>query len=64
MLVNYDVKDKPNNVATVTFKDCSRLALYGGKGFDGTPKIVELDEEGKYRFEFEYGEGVFVVPMV
>ena len=63
MLVNYDVKDKPNNIATVTFKDCSRLALYGGKGFDGTPKIVELDEEGKYRFEFEYGEGVFVVPI-
>ncbi len=64
MLVNYAQKDAKNNVVTVTFKDCSRLALYGGKGFDGTPKIVELDEEGKYRFEFEYGEGVFVVPMV
>lgn len=63
MLVNYALSDKPTNVATITFKDCTKLALYGGKGFDGTPKIVELDDEGKYRFEFEYGEGVFVVPM-
>lgn len=64
MLVNYALSDKPTNVATITFKDCSKLAVYGGKGFDGTPKIVELDEENKYRFEFEYGEGAFVVPIV
>jgi hypothetical protein len=63
MLVNYALSDKPTNVATITFKDCSKIAIYGGKGFDGTPKIVELDEENKYRFEFEYGEGAFVVPM-
>ncbi len=64
MLVNYALKDKPTNVATITFKDCSKVAVYGGKGFDGTPKIVELDEENKYRVELEYGEGVFVIPMV
>ena len=63
MLVNYALSDKPTNVATITFKDCSKLAVYGGKGFDGTPEIVELDAENKYRFEFEYGEGAFVVPM-
>jgi hypothetical protein len=63
MLVNYALSDKPTNVATITFKDCSKIAIYGGKGFDGTPKIVELDEENKYRFEFEYGEGAFVVPI-
>ena len=63
MLVNYDVKGKPNNIATVTFKDCKKIAIYGGKGFDGTPKIVDLDAENKYRFEFEYGEGAFVVPI-
>ncbi len=63
MLVNYAEKDK-NNIATITFKDCSKIAVYGGKGFDGTPEIVELDEENKYRVDLAYGEGVFVVPMV
>ena len=63
MLVNYALSDKPTNIATITFKDCEKIAIYGGKGFDGTPKIVELDEENKYRFEFEYGEGAFVVPI-
>lgn len=62
MLVNYAQKDK-NNIATVTFKNCERVAVYGGKGFDGTPEIVELDEENKYRVDLAYGEGVFVVPM-
>lgn len=64
MLVNYAQRDAENNIATITFKDCKKIAIYGGKGFDGTPKIVELDEENKYRFEFEYGEGAFVVPVV
>ncbi len=64
MLVNYAQRDVANNVATITFKDCSKVAVYGGNGFDGTPQIVELDEENKYRVELEYGEGVFVVPMV
>lgn len=63
MLVNYALKDKPTNVATITFKDCSKVAVYGGKGFDGTPQIVELDEENKYRVELPYGDGVFVVPI-
>ncbi len=63
MLVNYAQKGIDNNIATVTFKDCSKIAVYGGNGFDGTPQIVELDEENKYRVELEYGEGVFVVPM-
>ncbi len=63
MLVNYALKDK-NNVATVTFKNCEKVAVYGGNGFDGTPQIVELDEENKYRVDLAYGEGVFVVPIV
>lgn len=62
MLVNYAQKDK-NNVATVTFKDCTKIAVYGGKGFDGAPQIVELDEENKYRVDLPYGEGVFIVPI-
>lgn len=64
MLVNYAQRDAANNIATITFKDCEKIAIYGGKGFDGTPKIVELDEENKYRFEFQYGEGAFIVPIV
>lgn len=64
MLVNYAQRDAKTNVATITFKDCSKIAIYGGKGFDGTPEIVQLDEENKYRFELEYGEGVFVVPVI
>ncbi len=62
MLVNYALKDQ-NNVATVTFKNCKKVAVYGGNGFDGTPEIVELDEENKYRVDLAYGEGVFVVPI-
>ncbi len=64
MLVNYALKGSDNNIVTAKFKDCTKLAVYGGNGFDGTPQIVELDEENKYRFELEYGEGVFVVPVV
>lgn len=62
MLVNYAQKDK-NNVATVTFKNCEKVAVYGGNGFDGTPQIVELDGENKYCVDLAYGEGVFVVPI-
>ena len=64
MFVNYALKGSNNNVVTATFKDCTKLAVYGGNGFDGTPQIVELDEENKYRFELEYGEGVFVTPII
>ena len=64
MLVNYAQRDAKNNVVTLTFKDCKKVAVYGGKGFSGTPKIIELDAENKCRFEFEYGEGAFIVPIV
>ena len=53
-----------SNTITATFKDCEAIAIYGGAGFDGTPKIVELtDTEGKCEFTLEYGEGVFVTPL-
>ena len=32
-------------------------------GFDGTPKIAQLDENGKLNLELQYGEGVFVTPI-
>ena len=59
MFLNWADREKSNTV-TATFKDCSKIALYGGVGFDGTPEIVELDEDGKATIELEYGEGVFV----
>lgn len=62
MLVNYAERDQ-SNIATVTFKNCKKVAVYGGNGYNGTPKIVELDEENKYKTELQYGEGVFLVPL-
>ena len=63
MCVNYAQRDAKNNVVTLTLKDCSSVAVYGRNGFDGTPEIIELDGENKCRFELEYGEGAFVVPI-
>lgn len=63
MLVNYADRSDTNTV-TATFKDCGAVAIYGGKGYEGTPKIVELDKEGKFTLELAYGDGVFVVPLV
>ena len=63
MFVNYAERDQTNTVE-VTFKDCKKVAIYGGIGFDGTAKVVELDENGKLNFELAYGEGVFVTPLV
>lgn len=62
MFVNFAASGSTNAVES-QFKDCDALAIYGGIGFDGTPKIVELDETGKYDFNLAYGEGVFVVPL-
>ncbi|MBR5473524.1 MAG: beta-galactosidase [Clostridia bacterium] len=62
MFVNFAEKEKANTVNAV-FKDCSAIALYGGDGFDGTPKIVELNEDGDCQIELAYGDGVFVVPL-
>ncbi|MBQ8793175.1 MAG: hypothetical protein IJZ63_00330 [Clostridia bacterium] len=55
--------EKVNNIVTAKFKDCSELKVYGGVGFDGTPKTLKLDKNGEVQFELEYGEGIFVVPV-
>lgn len=52
-----------SNTITATFKNCKSVAIYGGVGFEGTPEIVELDENGKFELKLEYGEGVFVTPL-
>ncbi len=62
MFLNWADRDDSNTV-TATFKDCSSVAIYGGVGFEGTPKIVELTEDGMLTIELEYGEGVFVTPL-
>ncbi len=62
MLVNF--ADNATNKINVSFKDCRAVAVYGGKGFEGTPEIVELDENGVFTRELPYGDGVFVTPLV
>lgn len=62
MFLNWAERDKSNTV-TATFKDCSKIAVYGGVGFEGTPEIMELDKDGNVTIELEYGEGVFVTPL-
>ncbi len=62
MLVNFAEREFDNKI-DLAMKDCTKLALYGGVGFDGTPKIVELDQEGKCQIDLTYGEGVFIVPI-
>ncbi len=61
MLVNF--ADNATNKIDVSFKDCRAVAVYGGKGFEGTPEIVELDENGVFTRELPYGDGVFVTPI-
>ena len=62
MFLNWADRDASNTISA-EFKDCSSIAVYGGVGFDGTPEIIKLDENGKTTIELEYGEGVFVVPL-
>ncbi len=62
MFLNWaDREDK--NTVTATFKDCSAIKVYGGVGFEGTPKTLKLNEKGEVTFELAYGEGVFVTPV-
>lgn len=64
MFVNFGVNNGKINKVEAQFKDCGAVAIYGGADYSGTPEIVTLDENGKINFELEYGEGVFVVPLV
>ena len=63
MLVNFAEREKSNAV-NAQFKDCGAVAIYGGKGFDGTPRIVELADDGTLALNLQYGEGVFIVPLI
>lgn len=64
MFVNFARAESDNNIINATFKDCGAIAIYGGKDYSGTPQIVPLDENGQVELELEYGEGLFVVPLV
>ena len=63
MFVNFADR---NNACTaeITFKDCGAVAIYGGEGYSGEPQILILDEQGKATIELNYGEGVFVTPLI
>lgn len=59
MFLNWADRGDENTVIA-TFKDCSKIKVYGGVGFDGTPKILDLNEKGKVTLKLAYGEGVFI----
>ncbi len=61
MLVNFADRGGINKVE-VELKDCKKIAIYGEIGFDGTPRVVEIDD-GKLSLELEYGEGAFITPI-
>ena len=63
MFLNWADRGEEKNTVTATFKDCSEIKVYGGIGFDGTPKTLKLNEKGEVTFELAYGEGVFVTPL-
>ncbi len=63
MFLNWADRNENTNKVTVQFKDCKSAALYGGEGFDGTPQIIELDQDGNFTFELSYGEGKFITPI-
>ena len=62
MFVNFADRGNSNTV-TVSLKDCTAVAIYGGEDYSGTPEIVTLDEEGNLTFDLAYGDGVFVTPL-
>ena len=63
LLTNFsELRDKTNKVEIV-FKDCKEVAIYGGIGFDGEPKIVALDKNGGLKLDLVYGDGVFITPI-
>ncbi len=62
MFVNFAARNNSNTI-TASFKDCSAVDIYGSKGFDGTPKVVPLDENGNVTIQLNYGDGVFVTPI-
>lgn len=62
MFLNWADREDTNTI-TATLKDCSKVKVYGGVGFDGTPKTLEVNEKGEVTFTLAYGEGVFMVPV-
>ena len=63
MFVNFAARENANTI-TATFKECDAVAIYGGKGYTGVPKVIELDEIGNVAINLEYGDGVFIIPLI
>ena len=63
MMVNFARAESDNNIISATFKDCRAVVVYGGENYNGTPKIINLKEDGKLNLELKYGEGVFITPI-
>ena len=52
-----------DSTSDIKFRGCKAVAIYGGAGFSGTPKVVNLDASGNLELKLKYGEGVFVIPL-
>lgn len=63
MFVNFDNGKERTNTVNTVLKDCGKVAVYGGADYSGTPEVIELDSDGKFTLELEYGEGKFIVPL-
>ena len=63
MFVNFDNGKERTNTVNAVFKDCNKIAVYGGEDYSGTPEVIELDSDGRFTLDLAYGEGKFVVPL-
>lgn len=64
MLANYGYPDETDSIdLTITLKGgATHAAVYGGKGYDGTPEIIAADD-GKLSLTIASGDGKFIVPL-
>lgn len=62
MFTNFADRGGTNTVDAV-FKNCKTIAIYGEIGYSGTPRIVEIPEDGKLTLTLDYGEAMFITPL-
>lgn len=63
MIANFAENNGKTNTVDVNFKDCNAVGIYGGEGYNGEVKTIELDNSGKLTVQLNYGEGVFITPL-
>lgn len=61
MFVNF--ADRKSNSVVATFRDCKAVAVYNSAK-SSEPQIVTLDPNGQVELDFNYGDGLFVIPLI